>query len=159
MPDSAPRRRLSPALRALIVFIVAFDLAFLMQKWSGAYDSEFGAHPDEAAHCVTGLFVRDAFAEAGKYVRGGFHGSPAAVAKEFADEFYQHYPKVALGVWPPAFYVLQAAWTFPFGASRFSLMLLMAALAAGVATIIFEATTRRFGTWPAVAAVVVWMCG
>src|SRR4051812_32259989 len=155
MPDPAPRRHLSPALRAFIVFIVAFDLAFLMQKWSGAYDSEFGAHPDEAAHCVTGLFVRDAFVAGGKYVRGGVHGSPASVAKEFVDDFYQHYPKVALGVWPPAFYVLQAAWTVPFGASRFSLMLLMAALTAGVATMIFETSARRLGLWPAVAAVLV----
>ena len=143
----------------LIAFVVAFDVAFAWQKITGAYDSEFGGHPDEAAHYVTGLFVRDAAVVGFDYARGGFHGSPMKVGKEYADNFYEHYPKVALGVWPPAFYVVQTAWTLPFGASRFSVLLLMAALAGLVATVLYAALRKEFGEWPAAAAALLWLCG
>ena len=93
----APRRRtpeivmdstrLRPFFLAAIVFVFAFDVAFLWQLFAGAYGSEFGGHPDEAGHYVTGLMVRD-------YVATGFPGSPM----KFAGEYYRHYPKVALGV-------------------------------------------------------------
>ena len=151
--------RITAPLRILIVFLVAFDLAFVGQKLGGAYESEFGAHPDEAAHCVTGLFVRDAIAAGWDYARGGFHGSPIEAGRTFADTFYLHYPKVALGVWPPAFHTVQALWTFPFGVSRVSLLLLMAALAGAVATLIFEVIRRDFGVWAGAVGALVWLCG
>jgi hypothetical protein len=151
--------RIATPLRILIVFLVAFDLAFVGQKIAGAYESEFGAHPDEAAHCVTGLFVRDAMVAGLNYARSGFHGSPIEIGRSFADTFYQHYPKVALGVWPPAFHTAQAVWTLPFGVSRFSLLLLMAALAGATATIIFEMVRRDFGLWAAAIAALIWLSG
>ena len=86
-------------------------------QWSaGAYRSEFGAHPDESAHYVTGLMVR-------QYVAGRAPQPPFA----FARAYYEHYPKVAIGHWPPAFYLLQTGWTLLFSASRISVLLLMAA--------------------------------
>ncbi len=154
---------LRPCLRTflcwLIAFVVAFDLAFAWQKLTGAYESEFGGHPDEAAHYVTGLFVRDAIVAGFEYARGGFHGSPVQVGKDFANRFYEHYPKVALGVWPPSFYLVQSAWTIPFGASRLSILLLMAVLAGLIATVIYAALRKEFGEWPAAAAAVLWLCG
>ena len=57
---------------------------------------------------------------------------------EFAENYYVHYPEVALGHWPPTFYVVQALWTLPFFASRGSVILLMSVLTAILA--------RRF-TW------------
>lgn len=152
-------RRIPPIVRVLLVFLIAFDLAFVGQKISGAYESEFGAHPDEAAHCVTGLFVRDAIGAGWNYARGGFQGSPVEVGRAYAENFYLHYPKVAMGVWPPAFHTVQALWTFPFGVSRFSLLLLMAALAGATATLIFEAVRRDYGLWAASVAAIVWLCG
>ncbi len=49
---------------------------------------------------------------------------------EFAENYYVHYPEVALGHWPPTFYVVQALWTLPFSASRGSVILLMSVLTA-----------------------------
>jgi hypothetical protein len=126
--------RFRPLIHATIAFVLAFDVAFLWQRYAGAHGSEFGGHPDEAGHYVTGLMVRD-------YVAAGFPGSPM----KFAEEYYRHYPKVALGVWPPFFYVVQSAWTLPFGVGRLSLMLLMAALAALVAWQLFHALRDEFG--------------
>ena len=134
-----------PWVISLIVFVLAFDLAFAWQWSFGAYRSEFGGHPDEAAHVVTGLFIRDAVIEAWHYAAGGFHGSPIRIGKEFADRYYTHYPKIGLGVWPPFFYLVQSAWTLPFGASRTSLLLLLCALAATLAWLLFRVLRGEFG--------------
>jgi hypothetical protein len=114
-------------LPALVLVVVTF------QWLDGAYESEFGGHPDEAAHYVTGLMVRD-------YIAAGFPTTPMAYAKDY----YDHYPKVALGNWPPLFYVIQAAWTLPFGVSRESVLLLMAVLTALVARVLFKVLEAEF---------------
>ena len=130
-----------------IVFVLAFDLVFVWQRTGGAYRSEFGGHPDEAAHYVTGLFVRDSLLMAGRYVTGGCKGSPIQAGKDFADRYYTHYPKISLGVWPPFFYLVQSAWTLPLSPSRTSVLLLLGALAAAVAAMLFRALRDEYGIW------------
>jgi Dolichyl-phosphate-mannose-protein mannosyltransferase len=149
--------RLRAAIYLLVVFIVAFDIAFVWQKATGAYSSEFGAHPDEAAHYVTGLFVRDAIAAAPRCIGAGSLEPLAPFKPDAPAGFYAHYPKVALGVWPPAFYLAQSAWTLPFGESRTSVLLLMAAFAAAIATIIHRTLREDLGEWPAAAAALLWL--
>lgn len=127
-----------PWVVATIVFIVAFDLAFAWQHAFAAQRSEFGAHPDEAGHYVTGLMIRD-------YLVHGIPGPPM----KFADDYYRHYPKIGLGVWPPVFYLVQSAWTIPFGVSRTAILLLMCVLAAAVASLLFRALREEFGILPA----------
>lgn len=104
---------------------------------------------------VTGLFVRDAILQTIEYGAGGFHGSPVEVGKEFADEYYSHYPKIGLGVWPPLFYLVQSAWTLSFGASRTALLLLMCILAGGLGLVVFRALREEYGALPAATAAVV----
>ena len=140
-----------------IVFVLALDLAFFWQRVGGAQRSEFGGHPDEGGHYVTGLFVRDALVMAGHYVAGGCHGSPVKVGKDFADTYYAHYPKIGLGVWPPFFYLVQAAWTLPFSPSRGSVLLLLCALAAVVAVQLFRALREEFGIGPAALGAALWL--
>lgn len=141
-----------------IVFVLAFDLAFFWQRVGGAdRESEFGGHPDEAAHYVTGLFVRDALVMAGHYAAGGFRGPPVKVGREFAEDYYRHYPKVSLGVWPPFFYLVQSAWTLPFSPSRSSVLLLLCALAAVVAAQLFRVLRTEYGVWPAALGAALWL--
>jgi dolichyl-phosphate-mannose-protein mannosyltransferase len=123
-------------------FVLFFAFAALFQFLSGAYRSEFGGHPDEAAHYVTGLMVRD------------FIATPRAWAhpKAFAADYYLHYPKIGLGIWPPVFYVVQSAWTLVFTPARASVLLLMAALAAALALVFFETLRPRFGVTALVGA-------
>src|ERR1043165_4996104 len=118
-----------PRAQLALAFLVFFGLAVLLQWQGGAYQAEFGSEPDEAAHYVTGLCVRD-------YIVGGFreNGNPL----KFAQNYYEHYPKVALGHWPPGFYLIQSAWTIPFSPSRTSVMLLMAFLTALISTVLFS---------------------
>jgi hypothetical protein len=129
-PPSTHRWRtaaLAPVFLALVI---------LLQWAGGAYDAEFGGYPDEPAHYVTAVMIRD-------YVAEGFPGSPMA----FAKNYYDHYPKVALGNWPPLFYVMQSAWTLAFTPQRLSVLLLMAVLTAAVALLIAQTLGRQFGIW------------
>jgi hypothetical protein len=103
-----------------------------LQILGGAYRCEFGGHPDEAGHYVTGLLIRD-------FIARGKVGNPMTYAKEY----YAHYPKVALGNWPPNFYLIQAACTLPFGAGRTQVLVLMAVLAALVAAVITGMVAHR----------------
>ena len=115
------------------VAALLFAVTLLLQSLGGAYRCEFGGHPDEAAHYVTGLMIRD-------YIASGFHGSPM----RFAETYYDHYPKVALGNWPPGFYLIQCAWTIPFSPSRTSVLLLMSVLTTMVAFLVFRTMRRHF---------------
>lgn len=142
----------------LIVLVLGFDLAFSWQHLAGAYQSEFGGHPDEGAHVVTGLFIRDAFVEGFHWMTNGFQRSPVAVGKEFANDYYAHYPKIGLGVWPPAFYLVQSAWTLPFDATTRTLLLLMAVLAGGVGLLVYRGLRCEYGVLAAGLGVFLVLC-
>jgi 4-amino-4-deoxy-L-arabinose transferase-like glycosyltransferase len=121
-------------LEAAAVAAAAFGLTVLLQARGGVYGSEFSAHPDESAHYVTALMVRE-------YVAAGAPQPPVP----FAQDYYVHYPKVAIGHWPPLFYGVQAAWTLLFSPSRVSLLLLMASLTAALALTLYLALREEVG--------------
>lgn len=127
--------------RLLPVFILFFATTVALQWRGGAFRSEFSGEGDEPAHYVTGLMVRD-------YLAAGMPGP----AMPYAENYYLHYPKVGLGHWPPVFYVVQSAWTLVFSPSRVSVLLLMAALAALLATTLHEVVRRDFSVWAGIGA-------
>jgi hypothetical protein len=125
----------------LLVFCVSFALTIGLQWRGKAYQAEWSADPDEPAHYITGLMVHD-------YIRSGFRGSPMA----FAQAYYDHYPKVAIGHWPPMFYVLQSIWMLLFTPSRTSLLLLMAVFSALLLTVTYALVRSYFPAWMAWAS-------
>jgi len=100
-----------------IVLLLCILTVIASQWWAGCYSGEFVGAGDEAAHFVTGLMVRD-------YLVSGLGRHPM----RFAEEYYFHYPKVAIGYWPPMFYLLQGVWGAPFTDYRLAVMLLQALL-------------------------------
>ena len=130
----------------LLPFLLFFAVVVMIQSFTGAYRAEFGSEPDEAAHYITGLMIRD-------YIAQGFPGNPM----HFAKDYYDHYPKVALGHWPPMFYIIQSAWTLVFTPSRVSVMLLMAVLTAAAATVLIHFMRLKFGVLKAVAGVLLFL--
>jgi hypothetical protein len=106
----------------------------VLQWHGGAHTSDFAGSPDEAAHYVTGLMIHDYLA-----------AFPWPSPLPFAQNFYDHYPMVAIGHWPPIFYLWQALWALPFGSSRFSILFLLATISALTATILFSAWRPHFG--------------
>jgi hypothetical protein len=120
------------------VFLVSLLLTLAWQWRGNAYGSEWSGDPDEPAHYVTGLMIHD-------YIANGLPGPPMAYAKRY----YYSYPKVALGHWPPMFYVMQAAWTLLFTPSRVSLLLFMATLSALLLTATYALVATFFPPWMA----------
>lgn len=106
--------------------------AILLQDHNEAGRSDFGADPDEPAHVVTGLMMRDYF------VSGLWHGEPPM---RFAQAYYDHFPKVALGHYPPGFYMLAGLWLLPFP-TKSAWLLLMALLCGGGGALTFHLARR-----------------
>ena len=109
------RRRKSAALFGGLLL-----LGLLLQWHAGAYQSDFGGHADEAAHVVTGLMVRD-------YLAGGILKQPHPM--RFAEDYYERFPKVAIGHYPPLFYLVEGVWLVPFRSGN-AVLFLMAVLSA-----------------------------
>ena len=128
-------------VRVLIAFIIAFDVAAFFQWADGAFQSEFGGHPDEATHYLTGLRVRDAALHTWDRAHPGGVQHPVAALRR-----------------TPAFDITQGAWMLVFGTSRLATLLFMAALAAATTALIFGTVRREFGEWAAVAAALLWLC-
>jgi Dolichyl-phosphate-mannose-protein mannosyltransferase len=123
------------AIRILFAFAALYALVVLLQRFGGAYASEFGGYPDEAAHYITGLMIHD-------YVAAGMPQAPVA----YAENYYFHYPKVAFGMWGPLLHVSEAAWMFVFSPSRASILLLIGLITALTATLLYAAITAEFGS-------------
>ena len=127
--------RLTGAGRAAAIFLVLLCLNLAFTYWSGAFRSELTAESDEAAHYITGLMVHD-------YLAHGI-GQPLMA---YAANYYLHYPKVALGHWPPVFYIMQAAWGFICSPSRNSMLGLMAVCTTLIAFTLYRLVAREFRT-------------
>jgi hypothetical protein len=124
--------------RDACIFICFFALIVALQWASGAYHAEFGGYPDEPAHYVTSLMVRD-------FLAGMNWWHPL----DYAQRYYHCYPKVAFGHWPPLLYVLQAGWMLLFSASRTSIRLEIAFTTAVLAYSVFCEGRRWFSGYAA----------
>jgi hypothetical protein len=128
---------------SLAVLFFALGSAIGLQWWSGAYSSDFDSHSDESAHVVSSLLIVD-------YLQHGFPENPL----EFAGRYYVHYPKVAIGHWPPLFHSLEAGWMLIAGRKKFSLISLLAIFAAVLVAALF-AWIKNDQAWSIAAVAVI----
>jgi hypothetical protein len=110
------------------------SLAALLQYRDGSYRTELGSYPDEPAHLITGLMIRD-------YVFSGMKTGPV----EYAENYYLHYPKVGFGMWPPLFHFTEAAWFVLFPPSRTTAFVLEALITGLLAAMLAARAARLFG--------------
>ena len=96
------------AIAGLVAVVASLQLV------SGAYHSDFAADPDEPTHVVSSLLVRD-------YLSAGAPRNPL----HFAQDYYVHYPKVAIGHFPPLLYASEAVWMLAFGRTRAAMLALI----------------------------------
>ena len=129
--------RLSESIsrHGILLFGCFLIAVVVLQVLSGAYKAEFSGYPDEPAHYVTSLMLRN-------YIAEFKFSSPL----HFAQDYYYHYPKVALGHWPPVFYIVQAFWMLLFSASRTSIRLEVAVTTALLAWSVFRECRQWLGT-------------
>jgi hypothetical protein len=133
--------------RGVAVAALFFAVTVLLQSLSGAWHSEFSGYPDESAHYVTGLMIRD-------YLAGMHYAEPM----QFAKDYYARYPKVALGHWPPFFYIVEAAWMLIFSASRMSILLELAFLTTLIAFLMYTTVKDLYGWRAGVLAGLLIVC-
>jgi hypothetical protein len=81
------------------VFAALLGSVVILQVLASAYASGFGGYPEEPAHPVSSSMVRDFLA--GRDFRHPW---------QFAQQYYFHYAKLAIGVWPPGFYTALGMW-------------------------------------------------
>jgi hypothetical protein len=131
----------------LAVFALSFWIVVTLQILGGAYASGFGGDGDEAPHLVTALMVRD-------YIAGlDFHHP-----WQFAQQYYYHYPEVAIGHWPPVLYGALGTWFLVFGASRGTSLVFVAIVAATTASIIYSTGRRLIARWAGILAALLFLC-
>lgn len=123
-----------------LLFLVCTFLILFFQRLNGGFASDLGGDPDEAAHAVTALMVRD-------YVVDGLGQPPM----QFAQQYYEAFPRVALGHYPPLYYILSVPFLIP-RASTSALFLLQALSLAGLATLTYHIGRRLFPRAQAAAA-------
>ena len=116
------------AICCLLCFLAVAGI----QHWSGATSAAFDGYPDEPSHYLGGLMVRD-------YLTAGLPMAP----RTYAVNYYLHLPFIAIGYWPPLFYVTEGLWMKAVGYSRSEVLLFVALIAAVLAATIF-AVVRPF---------------
>ena len=158
LPETAIIPKSHDWARLLIVFVVAFDVAAFWQWMGGAYQSEFGGHPDEGTHYVAGLIIQDLVEDATKARGVQSDATKTAAVQKFEVRLLADHRPIFPGYRRPGFSFFQTAWAFAFGASRLSVLLLVAAFAAGVATMLYGAVREEFGEWTAIVAALLWLC-
>jgi hypothetical protein len=100
-------------------FFACFTLLCVAaQVFEGGYLADRGNHADEAAHFVSSLAIS-------KYLASGASTNPF----DFIKSFYNHFPKVAIGHWPPVFEVVQAFVFLVVGKPAISAIALQAVIA------------------------------
>ncbi len=118
----------------LLIIVVLFITAITLQFLSGARGLELAQWADEPAHVVTAVMVHD-------YLSAGAPGPP----QKYAEQYYAHYPKIALGIWPPLLYLVAGIWMFAFGVTPTALLLLSSTIVASLASLLALSVKRLWG--------------
>jgi 4-amino-4-deoxy-L-arabinose transferase-like glycosyltransferase len=130
----APRTIVRRRARDAAVLLALFLVVIAVQARVGAFTAEL-THADEPAHFISGLVVRD-------YLASGFDTTPIAYVRDY----YSSYPKIAIGNWPPLFYMVQGAWLLLTPAQPASVRLLMSLITAILAWLVFLVLRRELDT-------------
>jgi hypothetical protein len=138
---------LTPARLRDSAFCLLFGLmVVVIQYRSGAFTADLALDWDEPAHAVSSLMVHD-------YLVQDFPHDPL----QFAWLFYGHYSKVAIGHWPPLFYLGEGFWMLVAGRSQVALLLFVALCAAGLISSVYLEVQHRSSTVAAVVSVAILM--
>ncbi len=118
-----------PPSRLSAVTLTAFSLLCLatvltLQSWQNVWRAELW-HTDDGSHYVSGAMIA-------AWISAGFPNP-----MDFALSYHGHYPIVGIGLWGPAFYVLEAVWFLLSGGSKGAAFLLQSVLAVGLAVSAF----------------------
>jgi hypothetical protein len=131
MPGTDPGQRI--LLRCVVYILLFTGVCLAVQLLVGAYRSDHSQTGDEAAYFVSSLMIADYFV----------HHLPSNPLT-FANEYYQHFPRVGLGHYPPMFDAVQAILFLVFG-SRGTVAVAFQAVIGGFCAGLPAAIVSRLG--------------
>lgn len=132
--------------RLFLCLCLYMGLAVALQWADGAFERPWTTEPDEASHFLNGLMARD-------YFVSGMGEHPL----RYAERYYAHYPRIALGHYPPLFAAFAGAWFLAAPVSYASALVLLALLASGIATTITWVCAHRLPFPLAFGSGVAWL--
>lgn len=135
-----PKQRWTDAFMCVLIAILMVG----MQYRSGAYRADLAFDPDEPAHAVSSLMVHD-------YLVHALGKNPIS----YAQTYYAHYPKVAIGHWPPLFFAAEGIWMLVAGRSRIALLLFVALCATALTCSMYLLVRRNTSFSAALVSVAV----
>jgi len=144
MPAEKPVRALRNRIRlafAAAVAVAGGAFVLWVQSAAGAPASAFGGFPDEPAHYIGGVLMRD-------FLRNFGFRDPV----RYAVQYYSHTPYFAIGVWPPLYYVLEGIWMLLFGIGRSSVLWLNVVAGAALSMMVFVFARPLYGSIAGAAA-------
>jgi hypothetical protein len=137
-------------IEGLAAFAFLLGITISLQLLDGGYTSSFGVsiggNHDETAHLVTSLMARE-------FIASLDFRHPW----QFAQQYYFHYPIMAIGHWPPVFYGALGTWFLIVGASRGTSIMFIAIVATTTATIIYFTGKRLIARWAGVLGAVLFL--
>ena len=128
-------------LRFAGFFLFFFTISLFIQSYTGGFSADRSNNWDEAGHFVSSLAIDN-------YILTGALSNPFV----FMTEYYHHFPKVAIGHWPPLFEFIQSIIFLVFGGTAIVAIVLQAAMAGFCAGITTSITARSFGIMAGVTA-------
>jgi hypothetical protein len=138
---------LSPGMLVATAIVLCLLLAVAVSaQWAtNCYRAELSGYSDEAAHYVTTLMLR-------QYALDGFPKAPIP----YAADYYLHYPKIAIGHWPPLVYAVFAA-ALVAGHSIDALLVVEAIIAALVGVVLWRALLRHVPGSLSLSVAILWL--
>ena len=115
----------APALTAY--GLLTFWVIWLHYHYASLMLGAEQVYSDPPAHFTSGVMVYE-------YLRSALGVNPL----KFAEGFYVRYPKVAIGQWPPVYYVIQTLWYCLFGVSIRAAQTLSAIISLGLAWLLYR---------------------
>jgi Dolichyl-phosphate-mannose-protein mannosyltransferase len=143
---SANLKRFPSIVIFLIFWVLAVSALFVILHYNGGFSSNFSGS-DEPAHFVSSIFMSDIY-----------RLLPVADTMQFAESFYIHYPKLAIGHWPPGYYLFSGAVFSAITPSYLSAIVMTISFTALVAAILGLICARYFGRVFGIIAVLLYVC-
>lgn len=132
-----------PDILAALVAYSALSAAalFMISRFSGVSEADLSSNGDQAAHYVNGLLIHD-------YLLQALGQNPM----RFALDYYEHFPRVSIGHWPPVFHIIEALWMLLAGRSEPAALLLQLLIAAALCGAAATVVAARHGLIAGTAA-------
>lgn len=133
-------KHLGRAVSAAVLLLFGAILGWIQWR-AGAPGAAFGGFPDEPAHYIGGVLMKE-------YIANGLFCDPV----RYAVEYYSHTPYFAVGVWPPMYYLIEGIWMSVFGVGREAVLWLNVISGTALAFLIFSIVRVHHGAVAGTAA-------